>query len=187
MTLQKAKLICLDSGGLDAGAEYNITFMFNPSQLAFEGIVKTSENPGARTQDKGTPKVSFSNIKAYKVSISNILFDTYEEGDDVIGRYINKFKKAVEFAPGKERPPIYRFEWGSKVYLRACFVERLSYKLTMFLPNGTPVRAVIDSLSLKEADEPKPNGSVSTPNADNRTRQTDTPQNRRKKINSQRR
>ena len=180
MTLQKAKLACLD------GASH-IEFMFNPSQLAFEGIVKTSENPGARTQDKGTPKVSFSNIKAYKVTISNILFDTYEEGGDVIDRYISKFKEAVEFAPDKERPPIYRFEWGNKVYLRACFIEKLSYKLTMFLPNGTPVRAVIDSLSLKEADEPKPNGAVNAPNTDNKTRQTDTLQNRRKRVNNRRR
>lgn len=173
MTLEKAKLICIDGGD-------DVEFSFNPSQLAFEGIVETSENPGARTENKGTPKVSFSNIKAYKVTINNILFDTYEDGSDVIKKYISKFKKSVEFSPGKERPPMYKLVWGSQVYLRCCFVEKLSYKLTMFLPNGTPVRAVIDSLTLKEADEPKPNESVATPAANSKTRQTDTPQNRRK-------
>ena len=50
----------------------------------------------------------------------------------------------------------------------------------MFLPNGTPVRAVIDSLTLKEADEPKPNQSVATPNANNKTRKTDSMKNRSK-------
>lgn len=171
MTLTKATLISQDGVG-------NIEFMFNPTQLSFEGNVETAENSGARTQDKGKPKVSFSNIKAYKVTISNILFDTYEEGTDVVKKYIDNFKKSVEFAPGKQRTPIYMFVWGNQVYLRRCFVERLSYKLTMFLPDGTPVRATIDSLSLKEADEPKPNEPVSTQNPNDNTRKTDTMQSR---------
>jgi hypothetical protein len=166
MELVKAELKCIDGGS-------DIKFMFNPSQLAFEGVVETSENPGVRTQKQGKPKVSFSNIKAYKITINNILFDTYEEGDDVVKKYIDKWKKAVEFSPGKQRPPVYRFIWGDRMYLRCCFIEKLNYKLTMFLPNGTPVRAVIDSLTLKEADEPKPNQSVATPTPSDKSRQTD--------------
>lgn len=137
-----------------------IEFMFNPTELVFEGVVETAESPGARTQEKGQPKVSFSHVKAYKVTINKILFDTYESGEDVVQRYINKFRTAVEFVQGKERPPIYQFMWGKQVYLRRCFVEKLNYKLTMFLPDGTPVRAVIDSLTLKEADEPKENAPL---------------------------
>jgi hypothetical protein len=134
--------------------------MFNPTELVFEGVVQTSESPGARTQDKGNPKVSFSHVKAYKVTINKILFDTYEDGGDVVKLYIENFRKSVEFVKGKERPPIYQFMWGKQVYLRRCFIEKLNYKLTMFLPDGTPVRAVIDSLTLKEADEPKENGPL---------------------------
>ena len=137
-----------------------IEFMFNPTELVFEGVVETSESPGARTEDKGTPKVSFSHVKAYKVTINKILFDTYEDGGDVVKQYIENFRKSVEFVKGKERPPIYQFMWGKQVYLRRCFIEKLNYKLTMFLPDGTPVRAVIDSLTLKEADEPKENGPL---------------------------
>lgn len=174
MTLEKAILASQDGGE-------DIEFMFNPSQLAFEGVVETAESPGARTEDKGKPKVSFSHVKSYKVTISNILFDTYEKNENVLNKYINKFKKTVEFAPGKQRPPIYQFRWGSQVYLRRCFVEKLSYKLTMFLPNGTPVRAVIDSLSLKEADEPQPNSSVNAKNPSQKNRQKDNMQNRKKK------
>ena len=55
-----------------------------------------------------------------------------------------------------KRTPIYRFVWGSQVYLQRCFIAKLNYKLTLFLPDGTPVRAVIDSLTLKKADEEKP-------------------------------
>lgn len=132
-----------------------IEFLFNPTQLAFEGVVETSDNPGARSQVSGKPKVSFSNIQAYKLTISNILFDTYEnDGGDrnVLVKYIEPFKDAVKFVEGKERPPIFTFAWGQQIYFKYCFVEKVSYKLTMFLPDGTPVRAVIDSLTLKETD-----------------------------------
>jgi Contractile injection system tube protein len=151
-----------------------IEFMFNPTELVFEGVVETSESPGARTQDKGQPKVSFSHTKAYKITINKILFDTYEDGDDVVKKYINSFRKAVEFVSGKERPPIYQFMWGKQVYLRRCFIEKLNYKLTMFLPDGTPVRAIIDSLTLKEADEPKENGPLGAPKSNQTNRQKDS-------------
>lgn len=156
-----------------------IEFMFNPTELVFEGVVETSESPGARTQDKGNPKVSFSHVKAYKVTINKILFDTYEDGGDVVKQYIEKFRKAVEFVKGKERPPIYQFMWGKQVYLRRCFIEKLTYKLTMFLPDGTPVRAVIDSLTLKEADEPKENGPLGAKPPAKVDRQTDSLSNRK--------
>jgi hypothetical protein len=153
--------------------------MFNPTELVFEGLVQTSESPGARTQDKGNPKVSFSHVKAYKVTINQILFDTYEDGGDVVKLYIENFRKSVEFVKGKERPPIYQFMWGKQVYLRRCFIEQLNYKLTMFLPDGTPVRAVIDSLTLKEADEPKENGPLGAKPPAKVDRQTDSLANRK--------
>jgi hypothetical protein len=169
MTLVKARLIPIPE---DMSAP-PIEFMFNPTEITFQGQVQTSESTGARTQDKGKPKVSFSNVKAYKVIINKILFDTYETGEDVVVRYIEPLRKAVEFAAGKERPPIYTFVWGRQ-YLRRCFVETLTYKLIMFLPNGTPVRASIDSLTLKEADDPKPNGAVNPASPSSATRQGDT-------------
>lgn len=140
----------------EAAGVPTIEFLFNPTQLAFEGVVQTADNPGAASEKSGKPKVSFSNVQAYKVTISSILFDTYENTDNpernVVTKYIEPFKKAVKFVDGKQRPPIYTFSWGDQIYLKYCFVERVSYKLTMFLPNGVPVRAVVDSLTLKETD-----------------------------------
>jgi Contractile injection system tube protein len=153
MTLTKATL-----KSLDTGREFE--FMFNPTQLIFEGITETAESPGARTEGSGKPKVNFSHIKPYKMTINNIVFDTYETQEDVVKKYISFFQESMEFAPGKQRTPIYRFSWGKMEYFRCCVVEKISYKLTMFLPNGTPVRAVIDSLYLKESDELTPNKSL---------------------------
>ncbi|MGK7926783.1 MAG: hypothetical protein AB4290_16345 [Spirulina sp.] len=56
--------------------------------------------------------------------------------------------------------------------IRQCFIENLAYKLTLFLPDGTPVRAEIDSLTLKEVDEEKPSGSGQAKQPDKNTRET---------------
>lgn len=141
-----------------------IEFMFNPTELTFTGSVKYNENQGAQAEKTGKSKVSYSNVNPYTVTISNILFDTYEDGIDVVKAHIEKFRNAIVFVPAKKRTPMYRFIWGEQEYLRRCVVESLTYKLTMFLADGTPVRAVIDSLTLKEADEPEPNKSLGTKN-----------------------
>lgn len=151
MTLAKATL--RPAPGESSGIKV-IEFMFNPTEISFEGVVETADNPGASSEKSGKPKVSFSNIKAYKITVNNILFDTYENQSErnVLRKYIEPFKAAVKFVDGKERPPIFTFSWGGEQYLKYCFVERLTYKLTMFLSDGTPVRAVVDSLTLKETD-----------------------------------
>lgn len=147
--LQKAKLIPDDNVP-------TIQFMFNPTELTFDMTMEIADNPGSRDEESGKSKTSFSNINPVTLTISNIVFDTYESNKNVVTEYIEALEKAVQFAPGTQHPPIYSFVWGNKVFLRRCFLEQLNYKLTMFLPDGTPVRAHIDSLTLKEADESFP-------------------------------
>jgi Contractile injection system tube protein len=139
----KASLISQDSTD-------NIDFMYNPTELRFSRSMRTNPADGARTAN-GLPKVSFANPDPYSLSLSNIMFDTYEEGTNVMNLYINKLRQSVAFTDSLKRPPVYIFTWGSQEYLK-CFVTSLTYRLTMFLPDGTPVRAVVD-LSLQEIDD----------------------------------
>ncbi len=148
-----------------------IKFMFNPSELVFERSIATKAGDATRT-GKGIPKVSFSHIEACKLTINKIIIDTYEKGESV-NEYINKIKKAVEFVSGKERPPIYTFMWGGQIHLKRCFIDKITYKFTMFLPDGTPVRAIIDSLTLKESDETEPSPALQA-QIDAEQRNTDT-------------
>ncbi len=168
MTLVKAKLI-------GDGAE-DIEFLFNPNQLSFSRTISLEQAQGSRT-DEGQNKVSFKHPNPYSLKISNLIIDTYEEGKSVI-EYINKFKKAVEFADSGEgqtkRPPIYIFTWGDTDYLR-CFVKTLSFKLTLFLPDGTPVRASVD-LDLEQVEKPQPSGGQGTPNPSTNLRNASTRQ-----------
>lgn len=152
----------------------DLIFMFNPQALSFKTTVKTADNPGARSSKSGRPKVSFSDIPAKKLIIKDIWFDTYENGTDVIEKHLQGFIDAVRFTTDKQRPPLYRFLW-KHAYLDSCFIEQLSYRLTKFLPDGTPVRAVIETLALKETEKPSDDAKKlreSKPDAANDNRKT---------------
>lgn len=176
----KAQLYSLDA------REYDIEFMYNPSKLDFKHAIQLNQSSGARGQRGGQPKVSFAHPQPCVLTLSDILFDAYEEGEagaDRLEGYIAQLCKAVRFinagngssassgsgssplrprptrtgsgsssgqSNSDERPPIFLFIWGTNDYLR-CFVESFQYQLTMFLPNGRPVRAKA-SLTLKEID-----------------------------------
>ena len=153
MKLEKATLNSLD------GDNYSFTFMYNPTSISIDYKVNVSENSGARTEDEGIPKVSFAYPIATVISISDIIFDTYEDSSNRdVGNKLNKLTQAVKFIQGKERPPVYIFAWGSINYLR-CYVESINYQLTMFLADGTPVRAKA-SITMKQVD---PYKSLSNP------------------------
>lgn len=152
-TLVKAKLIAQDGGN-------NINFMFNPTELNFSRSMNLNSSGGARTED-GTPKISFGSPEPYSVSVGGLVFDTYETGKNVVATHIQPFRQSVEFLDGQERPPIYLLTWGKQQYIR-CFIKSLSYKLTMFLADGTPVRASVD-ITLQEIGETGSTGNTGTP------------------------
>jgi hypothetical protein len=191
MTLEKAKLIAVYEGEGE-----DIEFMFNPNQLAFSRSISLEQAEGSQTK-AGNNKVSFKHPNPYSLKISNILIDTYETKEGNVLDTIKKFKLAVEFvkdgkapsgkapsgkAPSgktqkgnakngnaqEKRPPIYLFTWGNHNYLR-CFVKTFSFKLTMFRPDGTPVRASVD-LDLEQVDLPNSQPGQQTPNPSNKLR-----------------
>lgn len=128
-----------------------IVFQFNPESLSFSRSMEIDTNKQGRASDTGIKKIAFAGPTALTISISNITFDTYEAGTDVYETYIKKLLETVKFSIfdariRAKRPPIYYFIWKHN-YLQ-CFVEKLDFKLTMFLADGTPVRATAN-LSLK--------------------------------------
>lgn len=152
-----------------------IEFMFNPTELKFARSVSIEQSEGART-NSGQNKTSFKHPNPYTLTINNIILDTYEkkEGDRNVLKPLKPFTDAVAYAKGGEgnqqRPPIYIFTWGTNTYLR-CFIKTCNFRLTMFLPDGTPVRAILD-LNLEQADDSTPQPSQGTPNVSQAQRQT---------------
>jgi hypothetical protein len=144
-TEQPVKASLISQDGTD-----NIDFMFNPTELQFSRSVLISSDSKVRTVS-GLPKTNFGSPEPYKLTINGILFDTYEQGTNVMTAYINKFRQSVEFASSLGRPPVYIFAWGNNNQYLKCLVKDLTYTLTMFLPDGTPVRAKVN-LTLQEVD-----------------------------------
>ncbi|PZV13988.1 MAG: hypothetical protein DCF20_13810 [Pseudanabaena sp.] len=141
MTLVKAMLTTTD-----AGAE-PINFQFNPSSLTIARKVKWNSE-GSRAGG-GLPKLSYSHREPVTLKLQDLWFDTYENATeksvlDLIGPII----QATEVVESLKRPPVFILAWGDKTYLR-CVVTDISYELTMFLANGTPVRAKV-SIDLHE-------------------------------------
>ncbi|MEO1390297.1 MAG: hypothetical protein AAFV85_23435 [Cyanobacteria bacterium J06634_6] len=160
MELAKAQLKA-KSGGDD------IIFMFNPKELSFQAAVQTTDNPGARATRSGRPRVSFSDLPPRQIAIQSVLFDTYETGKDVISEHMQAFLDAAKFSEDRQRPPVYSFIWGSNIYFDYCFIAYVSYRLTKFLPDGKAVRAIIDTLVLKETEKPSDDdASAKKPKAD---------------------
>ncbi len=152
-----------------------IEFMFNPTELKFSRSVNIEQSAGSQT-DAGQNRTSFKHPNPYQLSISNIMLDTYENaaGQRSVLQPLKPFTDAVAYAKGGDgqakRPPIYLFTWGKNTYLR-CFIKSCNFRLTMFLPDGTPVRAVVD-LSLEQVDDSMPQPSQDTPNVSQAQRQS---------------
>lgn len=157
--LKKAKLKGLE------GAE-DIEFMFNPSEISLSRSMSIEQSEGARGES-GQNKTSFKHPNPYELKVGNLIFDTYESGKSVLEN-VQQLSKTVEFIEDKGRPPIYLFNWGDHNYIRA-FVKNFSCRLTLFLPDGTPVRAMID-LALEQVDLPvsKPDQGAASPSGGDR-------------------
>lgn len=170
--MQLEKAVLLPAQGENA---QRIEFMFNPTELKFSRSVSIEQSRGART-DAGQNKTSFKHPNPYQLTISNIILDTYEKraSDRNVLKPLKPFTDAVAFAKegqGKDqRPPIYIFTWGTNSYLR-CFIQSCNFRLTLFLPDGTPVRAILD-LTLEQADDSTPQSSQGTPQVSQTQRQS---------------
>lgn len=144
--LEKAELMPLPG---EPGEK--IEFMYNPTLLTFTRTVDWQSEQGNRGIS-ALPKVNFSGVKPYKLTINQVVFDTYEIRKSVMDEYIKKIKQGVESPNAQDqRPPVYWLIWGQRKSF-PCVMTSLTYKLDMFLSDGTPVRALVD-ISLQEVEK----------------------------------
>jgi Contractile injection system tube protein len=146
------------------GSPQDIQLMFNPEELTFTRAVKWEAGKGTEGSAL-LPKINFSGVEPYKLTLKQILFDTYESKESVMGE-INNIRKGVEKCEKtkEKRPPVYLLTWGASNQYFYCVITSLTYKLSMFLADGTPVRALVD-IALQEVEKgafPKGKGSKST-------------------------
>ncbi len=78
-----------------------------------------------------------------------LLFDRFEEQGNVHKEFVVPLLALAEPLPELKRPPRVRVTWGTLPAFEGVIVS-VSTKYTMFLPDGTPVRATVN-LTLKES------------------------------------
>jgi nucleoid-associated protein YgaU len=134
-----------------------IKCLFRPKEYTF---TKTNSWPKDQKGGKNTPAINFGGGQPATLQME-LLFDTYADGKDVRDEYVNKLwalmyvdeKKAKKEKNKKARPPKVKFHWG-KAWTFEAVITSLSVKFTLFLPDGTPVRATA-TVSFQQVEDTK--------------------------------
>lgn len=150
---QQAKIVAVDQSGVPlprSSERYvELEFQFNPEQISITKTVswtsKESSALGGRVtpqSKRNAPDMDFGGGQPATFSL-DLVFDTTQEGDDVRG-YTQELLKLTmmgkQQGPFRAPPPRVQFQWGSFVLFMAV-VTSVTVTYTLFLPDGTPVRA----------------------------------------------
>lgn len=116
--------------------------MFNPEEYTLDKANNFAEIgiPGLEA-----PPIQYvrGNLKTLKM---DLFFDTYENRKDV-RKFTQKITGLLEKNSTTKAPPILLFSWGQLNF--RCVLDSVNQKFTMFLNDGTPVRATL-SVNFKE-------------------------------------
>ncbi len=145
------------------GYEYEtIPCMFRPTEISISkgarwGHGKKGEDEGNdTTPQRNVPIKRFKGGEAAKLKL-DLFFDTTDTGEDVRGITDKLFKLVTirkDTLKKSPKTPYCRFVWG-KIISFMSVVTDVDVKYTLFLPDGTPIRAEA-SVSMEQAlDEAK--------------------------------
>jgi hypothetical protein len=164
--MPRATLTKVHNGGT-VGPSLSVSF--NPKELTFSRSITWNPNKSPKADQ---PDVEFGGGGSASLKLQ-LLFDTYlttkEDGtpvevavdqiEDVRKKYLNQLYQWTRVDEGlkeknskKGRPPEVRFHWGEIIFDGV--IQSISQRLTLFLPNGRPVRAVVD-LTMTESRDAK--------------------------------
>ena len=137
MPLEKAYITNLETNE-------QIPCLFNPTEYT---ISKSNRWDSVKVMGDDVPLPKFISGGAMQLTMT-LFFDTYETGKDV-REYTDKLFKLMQVDPKlrskkskKGRPPRCMFNWGRKWGFKA-IITQMKQKFTLFLEDGTPVRATV--------------------------------------------
>lgn len=139
MGLAKLSITPLD--GKNANAQ--IEALFNPKEYTVSKSVPWNPHASAGLD---APEMQFTTGQGETLSLE-LFFDTYEDGSNVRA-HTDKLHSLALIDPELHRPPLVVVTWGKLKFQGV--VESINHRFTMFLEDGTPVRATC-SITLREA------------------------------------
>jgi hypothetical protein len=169
-SLAPAALINLDAAGSEP-----IPCLFNPKEYT---VGKQNQWTLGTKKGSNVPQFDFGGGQAATLQVQ-LFFDTYSgakgngpsgsQAEDVRERYTEKIWNLMLVDPHKKdhknkagRPPRVRFQWGRNWSFEAVIVS-IKQHFTLFLADGTPVRATLDVnfQQIKDADDHPPQNPTS--------------------------
>ena len=145
--MAKAEIIRLDKANNEVET---VQVLFNPKELSFAKTNSWNENKAPKAN---VPATEFGSGGPMTLKLQ-LYFDTYKEGrtaecEDVVKKYTSKLCAMMEVDTnwtdkknGKGRPPTVRFRWGSFQF--DSVITSINQRFSLFMPDGKPVRAVLD-------------------------------------------
>lgn len=122
--------------------EDDIHVLFNPTQYSLD-----QANTLAEIGVPGLSAPILQYVRGNGRSLSmDLFFDTYEQQEDVRA-HTDRVYRLLDIRGPLHRPPVCTFTWGSFNFV--CVLERVGGRFTLFLSDGTPVRATL-SVTFKE-------------------------------------
>jgi hypothetical protein len=114
-----------------------IPVLFNPGRYSLD-----ASNQIAEIGVPGLPAPLLQFVRGGSRTLTmQLFFDTYEVAADV-RRHTDAVYGLLDIEPTTHAPPVCEFRWG-RVQFRSV-VERVNGQFTLFLADGTPVRATLD-------------------------------------------
>jgi hypothetical protein len=139
MGLAKLSITPLDG----KNANKQIDALFNPKEYTIAKSVPWNPHASAGLD---APEMQFTTGQGETLNLE-LFFDTYEAGSNV-REHTDKLHALALIDAELHRPPLLVVTWGQLKFQGV--VESINHRFTMFLENGTPVRATC-TLSLREA------------------------------------
>jgi nucleoid-associated protein YgaU len=147
--LKKATITVLD--GADKGKVIGV--LFNPTEYSFE---RTNSYKSTPVPGLGSPLLQFVNGECDQLSME-LFLDEYtdpkgpttllQKESHPVATRLRDLSRLLQIDRDLHAPPPVRFNWGPMEF--SAVIEKLSRKVTVFHPDGSPARATL-SITFKE-------------------------------------
>lgn len=118
-----------------------IIALFNPTKLVLAKSVNWEEQ---KAKERDVPELQFKNGQPRTLNL-DLFFDTYDtpeaKKESVQEKYTDDLLKLALVDGDKHRPPVCELSWGTFGVFFKGVLEKLDQQFTLFMEDGTPVRA----------------------------------------------
>ena len=163
MALAKLK-ISTKRGEQAKGGVTEIEAHFNPNRIALSKSVTLLNQPA---KGRDVPEQQFGNGEPRTFNL-DLLFDTYDtdsQQKEKVTVYTDKLDSLTVVSEDLHRPPICELSWGTWVFFEGV-LEKLDHEYTLFMDDGTPVRATSKCTFKEYRDNPRDRRKQATRSSD---------------------